>query len=186
MKGISILIVCILLLTSCKNVAPSSTPTKETLASEFIDAFYSFDKVRLASVLSEAKESQPSILYYQKWAECGNYKVLNRQDFVVENDSTLLCPVTVKDDLMAALAIDFNVTDTFRITVKKGNIRSVTTSSNDPDLYYTAKDWVKQNRNEIIEVPCEGIWEGGPTPCECIKAMIRGFGEFKKETNTEP
>lgn len=180
-----IFVIVILLISGCKNSSHSKVLTIEeanvNLASEFIDAFYSFNSDRLASSLSQAKESQPNLIYYQKWAECGNYKVVDRQEFIKENDSMIICPVTVKDDLMAALDIDFNVTDTFRITIKKGNIRSVTTSSNDPELYYTAKDWVKQNRSEIIEVPCEGIWEGGPTPCECIKAMIRGFGEFKAD-----
>jgi GH15 family glucan-1,4-alpha-glucosidase len=82
---------------------------------------------------------------------------------------------------MAALQIDFNVTDTFHIAVQKGKIRSVQTSSNDPKEYYEAKEWVKQNRSELIERPCEGIWEGGPTPCECILGMIKGFKAFVAE-----
>lgn len=183
MKITRIFMLFILLQCSCKNTSHSKVTEgvndKVALANEFIDAFYSFDGAVLESILSQAKESQPNILYYQKWAKCGNYKVLNRSNVIEENDSTVICPVTVKDDLMAALDIDFNVTDTFRLIIKKGRIRSVSTSSNDPELYYTAKDWVKENRNKIIQTPCEGIWEGGPTPCECIRAMIKGFGEFK-------
>ncbi len=82
-------------------------------------------------------------------------------------------------DILGALEIDFNVTDTFHLTILKGQIRSIKTSSNDPDLFYEAKEWVKQNRPELIEEPCEGIWEGGPTACECVKAMVEGFAEFK-------
>lgn len=151
-----------------------------TLGNKLVDAFYSFNRDSLASLLSDAKKSQPDILYYQKWAECGHYKVLDRGPYTEKNDSTILFPVTVKDDLMKALQIDFNVTDTFHITFKNGKIVHVENSSNDVDDYYKAKTWVKDNRPELIEKPCEGIWEGGPTPCECILGMIKGFGEYKK------
>jgi hypothetical protein len=65
------------------------------------------------------------------------------------------------------------------LTINKGQIQSVQTSSNDPDVYFIAKEWVKKNRPELIEEPCKGIWEGGPTPCDCVKAMVKGFTEFK-------
>lgn len=173
------LITCIIILFSCSCTNPShpgaSRPAIDNIfvANQFIDAFYSFDRDSLATILTDAVGSQPEILYYQKWAECGNYMVVKRNDFILKNDSIVLCPVTVKDDLIGALKIDFNVTDTFHITIVDGQIRFVETSSNDPDMYNEAKEWVKQNRPELIEEPCRGIWEGGPTPCECVKAMIK-------------
>ena len=124
------------------------------------------------------KKSQPEILYYQKWAECANYKIVDRTHYFTKNDSTVIFPVTVKDDLMSALAIDFNVTDTFHIVLKNGEIVSVTTSSNDNAEYYKAKEWVNKNRPELVKKQCEGIWEGGPTPCECVLGMIKGFTEY--------
>ena len=177
------MIICTILLLSCscKNSShnqASLLQKNNVVANQFIDAFYSFDSDSLATILYDAAGSQPEILYYQKWAECGNYKVLKRSDCIIKDDSLILCPVTVKDDLIGALRIDFNVTDTFHITINEGRIRSVTTSSNDPELYNQAKEWVKKNRPELIEIPCKGIWEGGPTPCECVKAMVKGFTEF--------
>lgn len=172
----------LLLFIGCKNDSYNEAPVRKNniqVANEFIDAFYSFNRDSLASVLSLAKESHPEILYYQKWAECGNYKVIKRDNFIEKSDSLVLCPVTVKDDLMGSLKIDFNVTDTFHVLILEGRIRSLKTSSNDPDAYYAAKEWVKQNRPELIATPCEGIWEGGPTPCECIQGMIKGFTELK-------
>lgn len=74
---------------------------------------------------------------------------------------------------MNALQINFNVTDTFHILIHDGQICSVETSSNDPDTYYEAKAWVKKNRPEFVEKACEGIWVGGPTPCECIQGMVK-------------
>lgn len=172
--------ISLFLLACCKQVTHHEPPAKNNvvIANKFVDAFYSFNKDTLESILAFAKESQPGILYYQKWAECGNYEIVERGDLIEKNDSLILVPVTVKDDLMAALHINFNVTDTFHLSIQHGKIRSVQTSSNDPDTYYEAKEWVKQNRPEFIEKTCEGIWEDGPTPCECILGMIRGFTEF--------
>ncbi len=172
----------LLLFTSCKNSAHQEATVNHrsnvVIANEFVDAFYSFNRDSLASILSLAKESQQEILYYQKWAECGHYQIVKRNMYVEKNDSLVLFPVTVKDDLMAALKINFNVTDTFRISLRDGKIRSVQTSSNDPEKYYEAKEWVKKNRPDLIEKACEGIWAGGPTPCECIQGMLKGFAEF--------
>ena len=74
--------------------------------------------------------------------------------------------------------IDFSVTDTFHVTVINGGINSVTTSSNDPPLFHEARDWVRQNRPQLLEEPCRGIWEGGPTPGDCVRAMVKGYAEF--------
>lgn len=173
---------CLVILFSCQQVSNSGVNKNQTshveIANQFIDAFYSFDEDSLKSILTQAGESQPSILYYQKWAACGNYEVIQRNDYIDKSDSIVICPITVKDDLIGTLGIDFHVTDTFHITIVKGKISSVKTSSNDPELYYEAKQWVAQNRPELIEKPCEGIWEGGPTPCDCVEAMIAGFTEF--------
>jgi hypothetical protein len=170
-------------IVSCR---PSATEQdgKRAVANQFIDAFYSFNTDSLKVMLAQAPGSQPEILYYQKWAECAHYRVLQRTDIIVKNDSLVLCPITLKDDLMAALHINFNVTDTFHVTIKSGQIISVKTSSNDPKEYYDAKAWVQANRPELIEKQCEGIWNGGPTPCECVQGMLAGFRqmmEAKKE-----
>jgi len=185
------LIFCIVLLItwSCTNADQNKGNALQekncALANEFIDAFYSFDGDSLLEMLAYAPESRPDILYYQQWAKCGNYEILERSDCISRNDSQVICPVKVRDDLITALKIDFNVTDTFHITIKEGHIRSVETSSNDPEMYYEAKEWVIQNLPDLIEGPCEGIWEGGPTPCECVKAMVAGYAEFIANTYPE-
>ncbi|HTH55786.1 MAG TPA: hypothetical protein VL728_07045 [Cyclobacteriaceae bacterium] len=186
MKKATLLFLCALALAGCKHASTpgEAQPSAVALGNRFVDAFYSFDRDSLQSLLSTAKESQPEILYYQKWAECAHYKIIDRTHYFERNDSTVIMPVTVKDDLMSALAIDFNVTDTFHITIRNKKIHSVKTSSNDPAEYYQAKEWVKQNRPEFVEKACEGIWAGGPTPCECVQGMIKGFGDLRKETGT--
>lgn len=176
-----LLYLLLLPLAGCNNTSQKSTPPDHMLiANAFVDAFYSFNSDSLQALLSAAERSRPGILYYQKWAKCGNYKVLHRDGYFEKNDSTIMVPVTVKDDLMGSLQIDFNVTDTFHITFRNDIIHEVQTSSNDPDEYYEAKEWVKTNRPEYIEKACEGIWEDGPTPCECIQGMVKGFLDFKE------
>jgi hypothetical protein len=131
----------------------------------------------LESTLIHANDSKKRILYYQKWAECGNYKVIKRNNFIKKNDSLVLCPITVKDDLIGALEVNYNVTDTFHLTIINGEIRSVDTTSDDPPLFYEAKDWTKQNRPKLINKACEGEF----TACECVKATVQGFIEFKSK-----
>ena len=178
MKSIYILLLIVVALVAC-----TSTPkiSNTTLAGSFIDTFYSFNSNSLKSVLAYAPGSHPEILYYQRWAECAHYSVVTRGTFIEKNDSTVVCPMTVKDDLMKALQIDFNVTDSFHVVIKDGRIRSVRTSSNDLEEYYKAKAWVNQFRPEYVAKNCEGIWEGGPTPCECVQGMVKGFGEYIEE-----
>jgi len=149
-------------------------PTAET----FVDAFYSFDPDALQAALSTAEDSIPSILFYQGWAEGGNYEVMDRIPCGIENEGTVSCSITVKDDLIEALGIDFNVTDTFHLTFSNGQIVSVTTSSNDPQAYYDAREWVENNRPELIDKPCKGFFNGGLTPGDCVRAMVRGYSEF--------
>lgn len=80
--------VFLILLGSCKNAPKSEESQPQSnnvaIANQFIDAFYSFDKDSLSSILSKANESRTGILFYQKWAECGNYAVLNRADCIVK------------------------------------------------------------------------------------------------------
>jgi hypothetical protein len=171
-----------LLLVSCKNASHSGDSNKDIntieVANKFIDAFYSFNNDSLSSILSEANESRPGILFYQKWAECGNYTVLNRSDVIVKNDTLVVCLVTVRDDLIQALQLDMHVTDTFHLGIIDGHIKSVETSSNDPELFHEARKWVRENLKELVGEPCSREKEGGPTPCDCVKATVQGFKEF--------
>jgi len=79
---------------------------------------------------------------------------------------------------MLALAVDFFVTDTFEIGFEDGKVTSVKTSSNDLPIYYEARDWVLSNMPELIAVPCEGFFAGGPTPGDCASAMAAGYRRF--------
>ena len=127
------------------------------IAESLIDDFYSFDSVRLEEALASAEDSKESLLYYQGWAEGGNYEIVERERCAVKSSNIVSCPITVKDDPMLALAVDFFVTDTFEIAFEDGRVASVETSSNDLPVYYQARDRVLSNMPELIVEPCEGF-----------------------------
>ena len=177
----AVTIFIILSLSSCGNDSP---PVDRSLAAAeaYVDAYYSFDPEALKAVLASAEESLPKMLFYQGWAEGGNYEIVKRFPCAQSNDETIDCSITVKDDLMGALGIDFNVTDSFHVTVVDGEVVRVTNSSNDPQAYHDAEEWVRTNRPELIEPPCIGFFDGGPTPGDCVRAMVSGLAEYASKS----
>jgi hypothetical protein len=149
-------------------------------AETFVDAFYSFDVPKLEAVLSFAAQSLPEIGFYQGWAEGGNYQVVERFPCEAQGSLLVRCSIAVKDDLMAALGIDFDVTDTFHLSFSEGKIVSVRISSNDLQVFSDAEEWVWRERPELVDKPCEGYFEGGPTPGACVRAMVEGYAEYSK------
>ena len=148
------------------------------VAEAFVDAFYSFDPDRLRASLESARNSQPAILFYQGWAEGENYAIVNRIPCKRRDAQAVSCSITVDDDLINALGIDFDATDTFLLTFSDARIVAVETESDDPQEYYAARARVRENRRTLIEEPCRGYFDGGPTPEQCVQAMIQGFTEF--------
>jgi hypothetical protein len=88
------------------------------------------------------------------------------------------CSITVEDDPMLALGIDFNVTDTFTISFTNGVVSAVETSSNDLQIYYDARNWVLTELPNLIEDACEGFFDDGATPNECARLMTEGYRQF--------
>lgn len=56
----------------------TSTAPEVVVAEQFIDAFYAFDREAMAELVRDAGPAGDRILWYQGWAEGGNYKVVNR------------------------------------------------------------------------------------------------------------
>lgn len=148
------------------------------IADAFIKAFYTFDPDQLNPFFFSAEGSAATLQFYQGWAEGGNYKVLNRGECVVDAPNTVSCPVTVEDDPMLALGIDFKVTDTFAFTFAGPLLTKVETSSNDLPIYYRAFEWVTKEMPEVMSGPCQGFFAGGPTPGACAQAMTEGYRQF--------
>ena len=167
------------LLAACATPLVQPVPDGRLAAAEaLIDAFYSFDAARLRAALADAPKSVPVILYYQGWAEGGNYRVLDRQPCRFETAAKARCDIKVRDDLVPALKIGFDVTDTFHLTFEKGRIVNVVTSSNDPPVFKEALEWIGKERPEVLDGPCKGFFDGGPTPQACVREVIKGFADF--------
>ena len=180
-RSVVIVIAAAILATCDESV---ETPTQVTdeynlaIAESLIDAFYSFDPAMLEAFLASAEASASSIFYYQGWAEGGNYKVVDRKPCELDSSNVVSCSITVEDDPVLALGIDFKVTDTFSITFTNNEITAVETSSNDQQIYYDARDWVRKELPELVEVPCQGYFDVGPTPGDCARAMAEGYRQF--------
>ncbi len=178
--------IVLLLLGACTDVSeslatletPDAVAPNLSKAEAFIDAFYSFDPDRLSPMLAAAPESVQSIMYYQGWAEGGNYKVLQRGVCAVDENKLISCPITVQDDPVLALNTGFNVTDTFTLTFANGEIVKVETSSNDQPIYYEARAWVEREMPEVMSGPCKDRGAGGTTPGDCARAMTEGYRRF--------
>lgn len=150
-------------------------------AEALIDAFYSFDAAQLAPLLGDAQPSAAALGFYQGWAEGGNYRVLQRQDCVAESAAVVTCAITVEDDPVLALNLDFKVTDTFKMTFEGTALVAVDNSSNDKPIYYEAYEWVVANMPEVMAGPCQGFFVDGPTPAECARAMTAGYRAFASQ-----
>jgi hypothetical protein len=156
----------------------NSTQTPLSKSEKVIDAFYSFDPKKLNIQLFTAPSSKALVLYYQGWAKGGNYQVVNRMPCIEKDNEKISCSITVKDDLMKALDIPFDVTDTFHLTFKNGILKKVTTSSNDLQVFRDAEKWVFEKHPEWVAIPCKDYFNGGPTPDKCVKAMVKGYSAF--------
>ena len=166
----------LLLVAGCSEARPAEPLAQ---AEAFIDAFYSFDPERLGAALASAPGSREHILYYQGWAEGGNYVVRERKACILESATEVRCSITVKDDLIGALGTGFDVTDTFHLTFADGQIVGVKTSSNDPPDMAEGFKWLKRERPDIFTGPCKDMFAGGTTPQDCVRAVVKGFAEFK-------
>jgi hypothetical protein len=178
---------CLAGLSACSGEPDTSAELSSNLmtAEGMIDAFYSFDPNNLQAFLSEAGDSEASILSYQAWAEGGNYIVLERAPCVSESVDTIACSITVQDDPVVALETGFNVTDTFHLSFQEGVIKGVETSSDDQPIYFEAREWVEANLPEVMTGPCRREDGQRVTPGDCARAMTVGYKQFMVAKKTD-
>lgn len=175
-------------LSGCAALTPpvrSAGSTPLVAAERLIDAFYSFDPDPLRAAMADAAGSQPQIVFYQGWAQGGNYKVLKRQQCQFSGEAEVTCAITVQDDLIVALGTGFWVTDKFHLKLDGERIVKVRTSSNDPPEFDLALIWLKREQPGLMTGPCRGFFAGGPTPGDCVRAVVSGFKAFRVSKQSE-
>lgn len=158
--------------------AASELAPEVALAETFIDAFYAFDREAMAALVKDAGDAGNRILWYQGWAEGGNYAIVKRGACELLEPGVVECPITVDDDPVLALKTGFKVTDTFTLTIQDGRIVDIKTRSNDQPIYYEARKWVEANHPELIEGPCAERGTAAGTPGDCARAMTEGYRRF--------
>ncbi len=176
MRWLALLIAGVALLSGCAKNTEGEADI--AVAEAFIDAFYSFDSNPLGDLLADAGESKADMLFYQGWAQAGNYIVMNRRPCELMSDNVVSCAITVQDDLVLALGIDFDVTDTFMLTIEDGSITQIETSTDDPQLYHDASNWVWENRPDLVGGPCDGDSGVAPDPEQCVLGALEGYREY--------
>ena len=147
------------------------------IAEEFISAFYSWDAAKLKALMTEDADTV-AILYYQGWAEAANYKVKTRRPREVEANE-IVCAITVTDDFGSAM--DYEATDTFRITLAENKISAVTFSGDDPPIFRELFQWISKKRPDILTGPCLDMFAGGGTPGDCARAVAKAARAFMDE-----
>ena len=144
------------------------------IAEEFISAFYSWDATKLKNLMTEDADTV-AILYYQGWAEAANYKIKTRRPCEVEANE-LVCAITVTDDFGSIM--DYEATDTFRLTLAANKISAVTFSGDDPPILQELFQWISDKHPDILAGPCLNMFAGGETPGDCARAVAKAARAF--------
>ena len=144
------------------------------LAERFIDAFYSWRAENLQLFMA-SNASTKWALYYQGWAQAGNYTLLLRRSCQILEDE-VVCAITVTNDVCSVLG--YRATDTFCKQVADRCITKNAFAGNDPPAFSAILEWLQQQRPEILTGPCYKMFAGGLTPGQCARAVARGAWDF--------
>ncbi len=165
-----------LLLPVAAACGESASPTDSLGTAEaFMDAFYAFDRDRLAALVVPGSDAD-TVLYYQAWAEAAHYEVQKRQPCRLETEGNVVCAITVTDDFGSALG--YTATDTFTLTVADDRIASVVFEGDDPPVFEAVFRWLQETRPEIFTGPCRDMFSGGTTPADCARAVAQGARDY--------
>lgn len=159
--------------------APRDAPAEASalaVAERFVDAFYAWDPAALASTMADTDDRQRA-LYYQKWAEAGNYRVKTRRACRYRpGEPRVECAITVTDDIGGALG--YVATDTFVLTVEADRIVAADFESDDPPIFAEVFAWMGEQRPDVLAGPCKDLFDGGTTPAECVREVVRAARDY--------
>ena len=160
----------------------ATTPQEDSIATaeRFIDAFYSWQADALAATLEKGEDADRA-LYYQAWAEAGNYAVQTRRPCAREEDGVIQCAITVTDDIGGTLG--YIATDTFHLSIADGLVRAVTFTADDPPILEAVFEYLSANNPEVFAGPCKDMFAGGTTPRACVRAVIDGAQRYLDSRN---
>jgi len=161
-------------LLACAYLPLSGDNQALQIAERFITTFYSWDRSALQEQMTENDDHQ-AVIYYQGWAEGGNYAIKIRRPCLLENDA-ISCSITVTDNFGQAMG--YIATDTFRLLISNGQISEVTFTADDPPIFEELQQWIMTERPEVLTGPCLDMFAGGNTPQACAKTVSELAEEF--------
>ena len=170
MKSIKLVILGSILMSLGASVLSDDLESAEA----FIDAFYSYDQTQLASKMDAGAQGE-RMLYYQAWAQAANYQVKNRR-LCGEEKEHVVCKITVTDDFGRALG--YTATDTFTLTIENDLVVGVQSQGDDPPIFMELFDWISKNQPEVLIGPCADMFNGGQTPRDCARSVVRAANQF--------
>ncbi len=176
--AIGLLVASTLALNGCSSNGESNQNL--LLAEGFIDAFYSWSPNALGHKLAKAPQDRDRTLYYQAWAEAGDYQIQTRRPCFATSSTNVECAITVTDNIGAALG--YIATDTFKLTFARNNLVGVSFTSDDPPILQALFSWLKVERPEVFSGPCKDLFAGGTTPGACIRAVVQGAKDYPGAT----
>ena len=156
------------------NGGSQHTAVDVRLAERFIDAFYSWRAENLQLFMA-SNASTKWALYYQGWAQAGNYTLLLRRPCQILEDE-VVCAITVTNDVCSVLG--YRATDTFCMQVADRCITKNAFAGNDAPAFSAILEWLQQQRPEILTGPCYKMFAGGLTPGQCARAVVQGAWDF--------
>ena len=161
-------------LSACTN-GTQSNPNL-AVAERFIDAFYSYSPNALSISLAKAPTDANRTLYYQAWAEAGDYQIQERRPCEMTSSTQAQCAVKVTDNIGGTLG--YVATDTFILEFAQQNLVGVRFTSDDPPIFEELQRWLQTHRPEVFTGPCKDMFAGGTTPGACVRAVVRGAKDF--------
>ncbi len=162
-------------LSGCGDDSVPPDPGQIASAESIIDAFYAWEPEPLSTRIATAKGVEAT-LYYQAWAEAAHYEISNRRSCRQAAIDVVECAITVTDDFGSALG--YIATDTFRFEFSGPELRRIDFEGDDPLVFTAMFAWMALTRGEVFEDECRDMFEGGPTPGACAKAVAEAAREF--------
>ena len=157
------------------------------IAEDFISAFYTFEPTELAKVVDPQAEGYVPVMYYQGWAQGGNYQIKQRRACQLVSNAgaaeTITCAITVTDDFGGAMG--YVATDTFALVIEQGRINEVSFSADDPPIFQELLAWIGDNQPHVLAGPCADFFAGGETPQACAQAVAHAARRMMAERGSD-
>ena len=159
-------------------------PDRIEVAEEFLDAVYSLDPDRLDAAMASLPEDDRRFLtFYQGFAAASDYEVTDGPSCQVSGPN-IQCSVRARDRFVDAVGLQAHEFERYTLSTRDGEVRDLRFRLQGPPALSEPFDWVVENRADVMDGPCRGFFDGGPTPDDCARAFFDAFEERLAATSS--